>query len=153
MSENLKRNEPTGTSEPQNLPVRVPGEHQMVIVDTTWGTVQPLQPFSDVPTVGELEIIDLVAEGALLVDTRVSDSRSRTTLPGATHLPHDQIAERRTELDESRTSILFCNGPQCPQTPDAIGALLEAGYPPAALAYYRGGLHDWVTLGYQVEAV
>ena len=49
-------------------------------------------------------------------------------------------------------SIVFCNGPQCPQTPDAIGHLLEAGHPAASIAYYRGGLHDWVTLGYPIEA-
>lgn len=27
------------------------------------------------------------------------------------------------------------------------GALLSAGHPAAALLYYRGGIHDWVTLG------
>ena len=43
-------------------------------------------------------------------------------------------------------SILFCNGPQCPQSPDALRQLVEAGYPADRLAYYRGGLHDWVTL-------
>lgn len=153
MSANFERHERTRTSEPQNLPVQVPHEDQLVLVDTTWGTVQPLQPFPGVPTVGELEVIDLVTRGALLVDTRVGDSRSGTTLPGATHLPHDHIADRRSELDESTTSILFCNGPQCPQTPDAIGKLLDAGYPPTSLAYYRGGLHDWVTLGYPTETV
>ena len=104
MSANLQRHDRIRTSEPQNLPVQVPDQPQMVLVDTTWGTVQPLQPFPDVPTVGELEVIDLVAGGALLVDTRVGDSRSGTTLPGATHLPHDQVADRRSELDHSRTS-------------------------------------------------
>ena len=48
-------------------------------------------------------------------------------------------------------TILFCNGPQCAATPDAVEALLAAGYPAGALAYYRGGLHDWQTLGLPVE--
>jgi hypothetical protein len=56
------------------------------------------------------------------------------------------MLERRSELDPGRLSIMFCNGPQCPQSPDAIHQLLEAGYPADALAYYRGGMHDWVTL-------
>jgi rhodanese-related sulfurtransferase len=153
MSVNLARQRRTRAAAPQNLPFPLAHEVELVAVDITWGTVQPLQPFPDVPTVGELEIIDLVARGAVLVDTRVGDSRSGTTLPGAVHLPHDQIADRRSELDGSKVSILFCNGPQCPQTPDAIGALLDAGHLPAALAYYRGGLHDWVTLGYPTESV
>jgi rhodanese-related sulfurtransferase len=62
------------------------------------------------------------------------------------HIPHDEMVSRMEELDRDRVSILFCNGPQCPQSPRAIRQLLEAGYPAQALAYYRGGMHDWVTL-------
>jgi len=42
--------------------------------------------------------------------------------------------------------VQFCNGPQCPQSPDALMALVADGCPAAALAYYRGGMRDWVTL-------
>jgi hypothetical protein len=55
------------------------------------------------------------------------------------------------ELDPGRLSILFRNGPQCPQSPHAIRRLLDAGYPAGALAYYRGGMHDWVTLAMPTE--
>jgi rhodanese-related sulfurtransferase len=48
-------------------------------------------------------------------------------------------------------SIMFCNGPQCPQSPRAIRQLLDAGYPAQALAYYRGGMHDWVTLAMPMQ--
>jgi hypothetical protein len=27
---------------------------------------------------------------------------------------------------------------------------LDGGYPAAAILYYRGGMHDWMTLGYPV---
>ena len=37
---------------------------------------------------------------------------------------------------------------ECAATPDAIHKLLVAGYAPAAILYYRGGMHDWITLGY-----
>jgi hypothetical protein len=43
--------------------------------------------------------------------------------------------------------VLFCNGPQCTATPRAVAALLAAGHPATSLLYYRGGIHDWVTLG------
>lgn len=56
------------------------------------------------------------------------------------------MIERRAELDQDRIAILFCNGPQCPQSPHAIRELLEAGHPARSLAYYRGGMHDWVSL-------
>jgi hypothetical protein len=45
-------------------------------------------------------------------------------------------------------TAFFCNGPQCKATPNAIGALLRHGYPPETILYYRGGMHDWITLGY-----
>ena len=128
-------------------------EQDLVTVDTTWGKLQSLQPVSGIETVGELELIALVIGGALLVDTRVADSRGGFTIPGAVNIPHDQILDHRAELSGDRVSILFCNGPQCPQTPDALQALKQAGHPVDRLTYYRGGLHDWVTLGMPTAAV
>lgn len=55
------------------------------------------------------------------------------------------------ELDRSKPTIFFCNGPQCPQSPTAIRKLLSAGYPPEKILYYRGGMHDWITLGLPVD--
>ena len=148
----LSRLDRTRSGEPQNLP-RPTEDADVVTVDTTWGVLQPLQPVPGIRTVGELEVADLVEEGAQLVDTRVPDSRSGTSLPGAVNIPHDQVVDRRDELDTDRVHILFCNGPQCPQTPDALRLLSDAGYPLNNLAYYRGGMHDWITLGMPTQAV
>ena len=137
---------------PRSVPWAVAGELDVVAVDTTWGELQPLQCAPDVQTLGELEVLELVQQGAVLIDTRVSGSSNGVTLPGARSLPHDQAVQRRGELDSSRVSILFCNGPQCPQSPLAIRALLEAGISADSLAYYRGGVHDWVTLAMPTEA-
>lgn len=133
------------------MPWDVDGQPDVVAVDTTWGEVQPLECAPGVRTVGELELTDLVRDGAVLIDTRVPDSRSGVTLPGARNVQHDEIVDRRDELDPAGLSILFCNGPQCPQSPWAIRALLEAGAPAESLAYYRGGMHDWVTLAMPTE--
>ena len=54
------------------------------------------------------------------------------------------------ELPRAEPSVFFCNGPQCAATPRAILDLLKHRFPPEAMLYYRGGLHDWVTLGYPV---
>lgn len=125
----------------------------MVTVETAWGTIQPIEAVPGIRTVGELEVAELVRDGAQLVDTRVPDSRSGLTLPGAVNLPHDQVLARRDELDPGRVHILFCNGPQCPQTPDALRALADDGFPLDRLAYYRGGMHDWVTLALPTQEV
>jgi len=124
----------------------VAGEVDVVAVDTTWGELQPWEAAPGVRTVGELEIIELAAQGAMLIDCRVSSSSGGITISGAVRVPHDQIVNRRGELDAAGLSILFCNGPQCPQSPSAIRDLRAADFPARALGYYRGGMHDWVTL-------
>ena len=63
-----------------------------------------------------------------------------------------RLEARMAELDGERASVFFCNGPQCGQSPTAIRALLKAGFPADKILYYRGGLHDWLTLGLPVEA-
>lgn len=134
---------------PRNVPWPGP-DADTAVVDTTWGHLQPHAPVPGVETVGELELIELLDGGAELVDTRVTDSRSGTTLPGARHVPHDAIDRLEPT---AAVRILFCNGPQCGQTPDALRTLERSGYPLEKLRYYRGGLHDWVTLGLPTEAV
>lgn len=149
----MRRKPRTRPAEPTSVPQRTDDTADLVVVDSTWGELQPLQCAPNIPTFGELELIDAVNAGAILVDSRLPDSRAGVTIPGAVNIPHDQILEAKDRLDPSRLSVLFCNGPQCPQSPAAIRALLEAGYPAASLAYYRGGLHDWVTLAMPTEAV
>ncbi len=146
----LERRTRQQQDEPQNIPVDTDVTDH-VEVDTTWGEIQPLEPVPGVRTVGELELIAMVEDGAVLIDTRVPDSRSGRTILGAINIPHEEVIERRDELDEDRVSILFCNGPQCPQTPDALRLLVDDGFPTSALAYYRGGIHDWVTLAYPTQ--
>lgn len=136
---------------PRSVPWPVAGEADVVAVDTTWGELQPLEAAPGVRTVGELELIELAASGAVLVDCRTAGSFGGRTIPGSVLVPHDEVTERRDEFDPGALAILFCNGPQCPQSPDAIRRLLEAGHPAAALAYYRGGMHDWVTLAFPTE--
>ena len=96
----------------------------------------------------ELELVDHLQRGLPVIDTRQPDFRGEATIPGARRIPHGEILDHLDELDPAAPTVFFCNGPQCTATPDAIRRLLEAGYPPAAILYYRGGIHDWITLGY-----
>lgn len=139
--------------EPASVPRPVEHQPNLVTVDTTWGQLQPLQCASGVVTVGELELVEQIRGGAALVDRRVPDSRGGISIPGAVNSPHARIMERRNGLNPSRLSVFFGNGPQCPQSPAAIRKLLDAGYPASALAYYRGGMHDWVTLAMPTGSV
>ena len=133
------------------IPRAVEGAPGQFLVDATWGTIMPMQLAPGVRTVGELETLAHIEAGLPLIDTRLPKYLAQGTLPSARAIPHTQIAERLAEFDPTTDTILFCNGPQCAATPDAIRRLLDAGHPPERLLYYRGGIHDWVTLGLPLE--
>lgn len=122
-----------------------------VVVDATWGQIQPLHVAPGIPTVAELDVLGHLKAGRPVIDTRNAEQHEQATIPGARAIPHEEIAARTGELDRDEVTILFCNGPQCKATPDAVRALLHAGYPAKQLRYYRGGVHDWMTLGLPVE--
>lgn len=89
--------------------------------------------------------------GLSLIDLRPAEAYGSSTIPGARNIPHDETVERISQLDPAQPTIFFYNGPQCAASPEAIDALLTSKYPPAAIRYYRGGLHDWISLGLPTE--
>ena len=129
------------------LPRPVPGEPGRFVVDGTWGTIQPIELAPGVRTIGEQEVIAHVEAGLPLIDCRLERYLAAGTLPTARSLPHTELHARMGEPDRGVDTVLFCNGPQCAATPDAIRTLLDGGHPAGRLLYYRGGIHDWMTLG------
>lgn len=122
-----------------------------VVVDATWGKIQPLALAPGVRTVGELDVIEHLEAGRPVIDTRREEYRDQARIPGTVGIPHEEIGDRMGELDPDEVTVLLCNGPQCAATPHAIRDLLNRGYPADRLHYYRGGLHDWMTLGLPIE--
>lgn len=47
------------------------------------------------------------------------------------------------DFTEAKSLVLFCNGPDCGQSPRAIRGLLAAQYPADKIKYYRGGMRMW----------
>jgi rhodanese-related sulfurtransferase len=131
---------------PMRVPMRL-ADSGLVVIDASWGTIRPLQLADGVCSVGELEVMEHLDRGLVLIDSRPAEAYDAFTIPGARNIPHDETLERIGQLDPARPTIFFCNGPQCAASPEAIDALLAAEHPPAAIRYYRGGLHDWISLG------
>jgi rhodanese-related sulfurtransferase len=133
------------------VPRAVAGEIGLFEVDATWGVIQALKLDAGVETVGELELFEHARAGALLVDVRLRRYLDGGTIPGAVNIPSGEIVDRRNELGGG-VVVIFCNGPQCPASGQAVAALLSVGWPASSLRYYRGGIHDWVTLGLPLAA-
>ncbi len=133
------------------IPSKISAESGLVEVDTTWGSIQPMQSAQDVLTVGEQEVYHHKKMDLPIIDARKLDTTGEVSIPGSINIPYDEVVERMEELDKNHSSIFFCNGPQCPQSSTAIKNLLNAGYPADKILYYRGGMHDWITLGLPVH--
>ncbi|ACL72817.1 rhodanese-like protein [Thioalkalivibrio sulfidiphilus HL-EbGr7] len=58
--------------------------------------------------------------------------------------------EGRWDFSDAKELMLWCNGPWCDQSPRAIRALLDIGYPAEKLYSYRGGMQMWQLFGLTV---
>jgi rhodanese-related sulfurtransferase len=54
------------------------------------------------------------------------------------------------DFSHAKELVLWCNGPWCGQSPRAIKGLIELGFPPEKISYYRGGMQMWRILGLTV---
>lgn len=124
--------------------------------------IQPMQVSEGVTTIGELELLEMLADPeTVVVDSRTPDWFQSGTIPGAVSIPYtemtDHLADLGCEIDfdgwdctEARNVALFCNGIWCGQSPTAIRAMIGAGYPAERIFWYRGGMQIWRLLGLTV---
>lgn len=138
-------------NEPKRVPEPVEGEPGLFVVDGSWGEIRPIELVPGVRTVGELELIAHLERGGAAVDCRRPEVYETGTIAESVNIPHPETLERIAELDRASTTVFFCNGPQCAATPQAIETLLAADFPAESILYYRGGVHDWLTLGLPLE--
>lgn len=124
--------------------------------------IQPMSPSEGVHTIGELELLEMLADPEItVIDSRTTDWYENGTIPGAVSIPYTQIIDELASLGcqpdfdgwdcaEAQNVALFCNGIWCGQSPTAIRNMIEAGYPADRIHYYRGGMQSWRMVGLTV---
>src|SRR5829696_8425185 len=89
----------------------------------------------------------MLEEGAQLVDVRADHEWEAGHIPGAGHLPLEQLAGRSDELDAARPVVLYCRG----GTPSSMAAeaLAGAGFEAVKLS---GGIVGWDEAGLELDS-
>jgi len=141
----------------------------------TLGNLLPMQLDEDITTYGELEVLAFMKQmqtdaSMMLIDACKEEMYDYRTIPGAVNMPFNHFKERTSfefefedhlrelgvyinEEDESldftkaKTITIFCNGPWCSLSVSMIQVLLEIGYPPENINWYRGGMQTWLATG------
>ena len=129
--------------------------------------IEPFSVSGGVETFGELEVLDFISKKkGLFIDARLENWYAKSAIPSAVNIPFkiflSETSERTKVLKDlggkttksgewnfsnAKTLLLYCNGAWCGQSPTAINALIELGYPESKMKYYRGGMQSWQLLG------
>ena len=129
--------------------------------------IEPFTVSDGVETFGELEVLDFISQKkGLFIDARLANWYAKSAIPSAVNIPFklflSETPEREKVLKDlggeytkngewnfanAKTILLYCNGAWCGQSPTAINALIELGYPKSKMKYYRGGMQSWQLLG------
>lgn len=72
-------------------------------------------------------------------------------LPGAIHLPHDQVETLASQRlpDKTRPVVAYCASQTCNASRDAASTLSQMGY--SQVFAYEGGKQDWSDAGLPLE--
>ena len=93
----------------------------------------------------------VLAGRAVLVEALPHKYYADSHLPGARHLPHDQVDSLASQVLPNKDAeiIVYCANVQCQNSSIAAHALTKLGY--SNVAVYADGKQDWLGAGLPVE--
>ena len=101
------------------------------------------------------ELYQLMNSGAspLIVDVRSPSARKvePKRIPGAIHVPHDQVSQHLNDFKRDREVILYCTCPNEASAAQVAKLLMLHGF--ARVRPLHGGLDAWIAAGYPVEVL
>lgn len=103
----------------------------------------------DTEAVGTDELLRRLASGdAVVVDVRPDPEYAGGHLPGAVHIPLDELSDRIAELPRDREVVAYCRGQYCVLAHDAVRLLGAQGFRARRAA---DGVLEWRLAGVPVE--
>ena len=124
------------------------------------GTFTPTHlPGATVVTAAQVQ--QLIAKGAVVIDTRNEKEYRSKQIPGAVFVPYHEKSLKDVayeaglddfsglaKLDPTKPAIFHCNGAECWKSYKASRAALARGF--KQVYWFRGGLPEWEAAGLQV---
>lgn len=116
----------------------------------TWDGTPPPPSTAEVPRVSSARLYQEVESGSVIVvDVRNFAAYTQAHIPGAVHLPLEELPDRVGELDGNQMIVLYDLSPN-----DALGLngamyLYQVGF--TRVAVLDGGLQKWYSDGYPIE--
>jgi phage shock protein E len=98
-------------------------------------------------TAQELQQRRETGKAPVAIDVRTAEEFAAGHIPGAVHIPYDQIAERIGDVEAPHGVALYCMAG--PRARKGEKALLESGYTP--VFHLEGGFSAWQAGGLPVE--
>ena len=99
------------------------------------------------------ELYQLMSTGStpLVVDVRSVTARrlEPKRIPGAIHVPHDQVDQHLNDFARDREVILYCTCPNEASAAQVAKLLMRQGF--VKVRPLHGGLDAWIAAGYPVE--
>lgn len=102
---------------------------------------------SDIQYADPDQALELMENGALVVDVRETLEWDQGRIPGAVHLPLSELAARWEELPEAETTIFVCRSGA--RSEQAASAFARAGRPNCV--NLDGGAQAWAMAGKPFE--
>ncbi len=103
----------------------------------------------DTDAIGTDELLRrLDAGGTVLLDVRPEPEYAGGHLPGALHIPLEELADRLAELPRDREVVAYCRGQYCVLAHDAVRLLRAQGFRARRAA---DGVLEWRVAGVPVE--
>ena len=93
-------------------------------------------------------LLDEDASQVVVLDVRSREGFEAGHIPGATHLPFEELPGRLRELPKGKTIVTYCWDVTCILATKAAYVLAAKGYRPKELL---GGIEEWRKAGFPVE--
>ena len=93
-------------------------------------------------------LLDEDASQTVVLDVRSQEGFDAGHIPGAVHIPFEELPRRLKELPKNRNIVAYCWDVTCLLATKAAYVLAAKGYRPKELL---GGIEEWRKAGFPVE--